>query len=65
MQLIEMVVVPMIFVFIVDGVSSIENSKGTGKIGFFTFLYYGVTKAVSVAIDLLVSEIFRPGAASI
>ena len=61
MQLIKMVVVPMVFVSIVGGASSIGNSKGAGKIGFFTFLYYGVTTAVSVALGLFVSEMFKPG----
>ena len=61
MQLIKMVVVPMVFVSIVGGASSIGNSKGAGKIGFFTFLYYGATTAVSVALGLFVSELFKPG----
>lgn len=61
MQLIKMVVVPMVFVSLVGGAASLGQSKGAGKIGFFTFLYYAVTTVVSVLLGIAFSEIFRPG----
>lgn len=62
MQLIKMVVVPMVFVSLVGGAAALGRSKGAGKIGFFTFLYYGVTTLISVILGIVVSELFQPGA---
>ncbi|ORU01123.1 Proton/glutamate symport protein [Anaerovibrio sp. JC8] len=61
MSLIKMVVVPMVFFSLVGGAASLGNSKGAGKIGIITFIYYGVTTAVAVALGLLFSEMFKPG----
>ncbi len=62
MSLIKMVVVPMVFFSLVGGAASLGNSKGAGKIGIITFIYYGATTAVAVALGLLFSELFKPGA---
>ena len=62
MTLIKMVVVPMVFFSLVGGAASLGNSKGAGKIGAITFIYYGVTTAVAVALGLALSVIFQPGA---
>ena len=62
MSLIKMVVVPMVFFSLVGGAASLGNSKGAGKIGAITFIYYGVTTAVAVALGLIVAQIFKPGA---
>ena len=62
MSLIKMVVVPMVFFSLVGGAASLGNSKGAGKIGLITFIYYGVTTAVAVALGLFFSEMFKPGA---
>lgn len=62
MTLIKMVVVPMVFFSLVGGAASLGNSKSAGKIGVITFIYYGATTAVAVALGLLFSELFQPGA---
>lgn len=62
MQLIKMVVVPLVLFSLVGGAASLGQSSSAGKIGALTFIYYGVTTAVAVAIGLLFSEIFQPGA---
>ncbi|WP_303685008.1 dicarboxylate/amino acid:cation symporter, partial [Anaerovibrio lipolyticus] len=62
MSLIKMVVVPMVFFSLVGGAASLGNSKGAGKIGLITFIYYGVTTAVAVVLGLFFSEMFKPGA---
>ncbi|WP_297569827.1 dicarboxylate/amino acid:cation symporter [uncultured Anaerovibrio sp.] len=61
MSLIKMVVIPMVFFSLVGGAASLGNSKSAGKIGIITFLYYGVTTAVAVALGLIFSELFKPG----
>lgn len=62
MQFIKMVVVPIVLFSLVGGAASLGRSSSAGKIGGLTFLYYGVTTAVAVAIGLVFSEIFQPGA---
>ncbi|MBE6075496.1 MAG: dicarboxylate/amino acid:cation symporter [Selenomonas ruminantium] len=62
MQLIKMVVVPLVLFSLIGGAASLGKSSSAGKIGAFTFAYYGITTAVAVALGLLFSEIFRPGA---
>lgn len=61
MTLIKMVVVPMVFFSLVGGAASLGSSKGAGKIGAVTFIYYGITTVVAVLIGLVFTEVFRPG----
>lgn len=61
MQLIKMIVVPMVFFSLVGGAAALGKSKGAGKVGLVTFLYYGVTTAVAVILGLAFSVFFRPG----
>lgn len=61
MQLIKMIVVPMVFFSLVGGAAALGKSKGAGKVGIVTFLYYGVTTAVAVILGLAFSVFFQPG----
>ena len=62
MTLIKMIVVPMVFFSLVGGAASLGNSRSAGKIGVVTFAYYGITTAVAVALGIIASELFTPGA---
>ena len=62
MTLIKMIVVPMVFFSRVGGAASLGNSRSAGKIGVVTFAYYGITTAVAVALGIIASELFTPGA---
>ena len=62
MTLIKMIVVPMVFFSLVGGATSLGNSRSAGKIGVVTFAYYGITTAVAVALGIIASELFTPGA---
>ncbi len=62
MQCIKMVVVPLVLFSLVGGAASLGRSSSAGQIGVLTFIYYGITTAVAVAIGLVFSEIFQPGA---
>ena len=61
MQLIKMVVVPLVLFSLIGGAASLGKSSSAGKIGALTFVYYGITTAVSVMIALAFSEMFKPG----
>ena len=62
MQLIKMVVVPLVLFSLIGGAAALGKSKSAGKIGLLTFVYYGITTAVAVALGLAMSTIFTPGA---
>ncbi len=62
MQMIKMVVVPLVLFSLIGGAASLGRSKNAGKIGITTFVYYGITTAVAVALGLIFSEAFQPGA---
>ena len=62
MQLIKMVIVPMVFFSLVSGAAALGKSSSAGKIGLVTFIYYGLTTAVSVVLGIVFAEVFKPGA---
>ncbi len=61
-SLIKMLVVPLVFVSIILGASSLGASKEAGKIGIITIVFYLVTSAVAVVFALVVGELFDLGA---
>ncbi len=60
-SLIKMLIVPLVFVSIVLGASSLGASKDAGKIGILTIVFYLVTSAFAVVFALFVGEIFEVG----
>ncbi|MFA6849094.1 MAG: dicarboxylate/amino acid:cation symporter [Selenomonadaceae bacterium] len=62
MQLIKMVIIPMVFFSLVSGAAALGKSSSAGKIGLVTFIYYGLTTAVSVVLGIVFAEVFKPGA---
>ncbi|MDR1037165.1 MAG: dicarboxylate/amino acid:cation symporter [Deltaproteobacteria bacterium] len=59
-RLLKMIVVPVILFSLVTGAASISPSQ-LGRVGLKTFVYYIVTSLISVAIALVLANIFRPG----
>ncbi len=60
-SLIKMLVVPLVFVSIILGASSLGASKDAGKIGILTIIFYLVTSAVAVTFALFIGELFDIG----
>ncbi len=60
-SLIKMLIVPLVFVSIVLGASSLGASKDAGKIGILTIIFYLLTSAFAVIFALFVGEIFKVG----
>lgn len=58
---IKMMIVPLVFVSLVCGISSVGDIKKLGRIGTKTILYYLVTTAMAVALALLVANLLNPG----
>lgn len=58
---IKMLVVPLVFVSIVCGASSMGDVKKLGRIGIKTMCFYLVTTAVAITIALGVGKLINPG----
>ena len=60
-SLIKMIVVPLVFVSIICGISSLGDSKKLGKIGLKTIALFVITTIAGVIISLSLSYIIKPG----
>ena|SRR3990167_540486 len=61
LSLLKMLVVPVIFVSLICGVSSLGNINMLGRIGFKTFFLYIITTAIASILALLVARFFHVG----
>lgn len=61
-NMIKMLIVPLVFVTLVTGITSMEDLTKMRRIGIKTFSIYLVTTAIAVAIGLAFGLIFEPGA---
>ena len=59
---IKMLVLPLIFVSLVAGISSIGNMNKMGRIGIKTVVMYLLTTALAIPIGLLIAVLIEPGA---
>lgn len=60
-RLIKMIIVPLIFFAIVAGITSAENSKALGRVGFKASIAYVCTTIFAVIIGLSIGTLFKPG----
>jgi Na+/H+-dicarboxylate symporter len=61
-NLIKMVVIPLIFFSILNGVASISDASTFGRIGLKALIAYTTTTVFAVIIGLTFATIFEPGA---
>ncbi len=61
LNMIKMLIVPLVFVTLVTGITSMEDLTKMRRIGLKTFSIYLVTTAIAVAIGLAFGIIFEPG----
>lgn len=57
----KMLVVPLIFVSLVCGTSSLKNLSTLGRLGGKTLAFYLVTTAISITLALVMGSVFKPG----
>lgn len=63
MALLKMLVVPLVFVSLVNGVAaSSADMRALGRLGARTFVLYLATTAIAVALALVVATLLAPGA---
>ncbi|WP_278463159.1 dicarboxylate/amino acid:cation symporter [Stutzerimonas kunmingensis] len=58
---IKMLIVPLVFVSLVAGITSMQDSAKIGRISLKTIIIYLVTTAFAVSIGLLFGALFTPG----
>jgi len=58
----KMMIIPLVFVSVVVGVTSIGNPEKLGLIGGATLLYYFSTMLLAVGLGLVLVNIVQPGA---
>jgi len=59
---IKMLIVPLVFVSLVAGITSMQDSAKLGRISLKTIVIYLVTTAFAVSIGLLFGALLSPGA---
>lgn len=57
----KMLVVPLIFVSLVCGTSSLKDLSTLGRLGGKTLAFYMVTTAIAITLALLMGNLFKPG----
>lgn len=60
-NLIKMLIVPLIFVTLVTGITSMDDIGKMKRIGFKTFILYLVTTAIAIGIGIVFGYFFEPG----
>ena len=60
-NLIKMLIVPLIFVTLVTGITSMDDTSKMKRIGIKTFAIYLITTAIAITIGLAFGIIFEPG----
>src|SRR5690625_4204505 len=58
---IKMLIVPLVFVSLVTGVSSLDNISTMGRLSIKTVALYLITTAVAIVIGLVLAVVFQPG----
>lgn len=57
----KMLVVPLIFVSLVCGTSSLKNISTLGRLGGKTMAFYLVTTAIAITLAIFTANLFQPG----
>ncbi len=61
-RLVKLVVGPIIFLTIVNGIASMGNLRRVGRVGIKALLYFEVVTTIALALGLLVANVVEPGA---
>src|SRR5580692_511948 len=61
-SLIRMMIAPVIFCVIVQGIASMSDLKSVGKVGIKTLVYFEIVSTIALIIGIIVALLFHPGA---
>lgn len=60
-KLVKMMIAPIIFCTIVNGIAGMENTKKVGKVGIKAIVYFEIVTTFALMIGLLIVNILKPG----
>ncbi len=60
-KLVKMMIGPIIFCTIVNGIAGMENTKKVGRVGIKALIYFEIVSTIAMLIGLLVINILKPG----
>jgi Na+/H+-dicarboxylate symporter len=58
---IKMLVVPLVFISLVNGAASMSDIKKLGRVGTKTLVFYLTTTAVAITLAIVIASIVKPG----
>jgi Na+/H+-dicarboxylate symporter len=61
LRLLKMVIVPLIFTSLVNGITSLGNARSVGRVGLRTVIYYLVSTSAAIVVGLGLVNLLRPG----
>jgi aerobic C4-dicarboxylate transport protein len=61
-SLIRMMIAPVIFCVIVQGIASMSDLKSVGKVGVKALVYFEIVSTIALVIGIVVALLFHPGA---
>lgn len=61
-SLIRMMIAPVIFCIVVQGIASTNDLKKVGSVGIKTVIYFEIVSTLALLIGILVSHLLHPGA---
>ncbi|MNO32851.1 Proton glutamate symport protein [compost metagenome] len=62
LRMIKMIIAPLVFATLVAGISSLGNSASVGRIGLRSMLWFVSASVFSLALGMLLVNLFQPGA---
>jgi Na+/H+-dicarboxylate symporter len=63
LRLIKMIIAPLVFVTLVSGLAGMQGGSAVGRIGVRTVGWFFCASLISLALGLLLANLFQPGAA--
>ncbi len=62
LRMIKMIIAPLVFATLVGGLASMSDGKAVGRIGLKAMVWFVSASAISLALGMLLVNIFQPGA---
>ena len=60
-RLIKMIIAPLIFCVVVNGIAGVGNAKAVGRIGVKAIIYFEVVTTFALAFGVVIADLFKPG----
>jgi aerobic C4-dicarboxylate transport protein len=61
-SLIRMMIAPVIFCVVVQGIASVTDLKKVGRVGIKTLVYFEIVSTLALLVGIMVSHLLHPGA---